>query len=168
MTTRQTALRPCKRRSTGSHNISYSRRNRRIACGRFLEISNSLGRTLELDQLLEKIAEVLLNTFRQADRCFIIFRDDQEHLIPRVIKLRRPTPDASPRFSRTIVRKCLDSTQAFLSEDASTDSKFSLSQSITDFRILSVMCARSSPAIGRSASFNSTVRIARRSSRKMI
>jgi phosphoserine phosphatase RsbU/P len=106
-----------------------------------LEISNSLVQTLELDQLLEKIAEVLLNTFRQADRCFIILRDEQDHLIPRVIKLRRPTPDASPRFSRTIVRKCLDSTQAFLSEDASTDSKFSLSQSITDFRILSVMCA---------------------------
>src|SRR5262249_26292620 len=58
-----------------------------------------------------------------------------------VIKLRRPTPDASPRFSRTIVRNCLDSMQAFLSEDASTDSKFSLSQSITDFRILSVICA---------------------------
>ena len=58
-----------------------------------------------------------------------------------MIKLRRPTPDASPRFSRTIVRNCLDSMQAFLSEDASTDSKFSLSQSITDFRILSVMCA---------------------------
>jgi len=106
-----------------------------------LEISNSLGQTLELDQLLEKIADVLLSTFRQADRCFIILRDDQEHLIPRVIKLRRPTPDASPRFSRTIVRKCLDSMQAFLSEDASTDSKFSLSQSITDFRILSVLCA---------------------------
>jgi serine phosphatase RsbU (regulator of sigma subunit)/pSer/pThr/pTyr-binding forkhead associated (FHA) protein len=106
-----------------------------------LEISNSLAQTLELDQLLEKIADVLLTTFRQADRCFIILSDDAGHLIPRVIKLRRPTPDASPRFSRTIVRNCLDSMQAFLSEDASTDSKFSLSQSITDFRILSVMCA---------------------------
>src|SRR5437588_2419589 len=107
-----------------------------------LEISNSLGRTLQIDQLLEKIADVLLNTFRQADRCFVILRDEATaHLIPRVIKLRRPTPDASPRFSRTIVRNCLDSMQAYLSEDASSDSKFSLSQSITDFRILSVMCA---------------------------
>jgi serine phosphatase RsbU (regulator of sigma subunit)/pSer/pThr/pTyr-binding forkhead associated (FHA) protein len=106
-----------------------------------LEISNSLGQTLELDQLLEKIADVLLRTFRQADRCFVILSDDSGHLIPRVIKLRRPTPDASPRFSRTIVKNCLDSMQAFLSEDASTDSKFSMSQSITDFRILSVMCA---------------------------
>jgi phosphoserine phosphatase RsbU/P len=106
-----------------------------------LEISNSLGQMLEVDQLLERVADVLLATFRQADRCFVILTDDAGHLIPRVIKLRRPTPDASPRFSRTIVRNCLDSMQAFLSEDASTDSKFSLSQSITDFRILSVMCA---------------------------
>ena len=43
----------------------------RSAAG-LLEISNSLAQTLELDQLLEKIAEVLLTTFRQADRCFII------------------------------------------------------------------------------------------------
>lgn len=107
-----------------------------------LEISNSLGQTLQIDQLFEKIADVLLNTFRQADRCFVIIRDESSgHLIPRVIKVRRPGNDSSPRFSRTIVRNCLDSMQAFLSEDASTDKMFEMSQSITDFRILSVMCA---------------------------
>ena len=107
-----------------------------------LEISNSLGQTLELAQLLEKVADVLLGTFRQADRCFVILLDEPTgHLIPRVTKLRRATPDASPRFSRTIVRKCLDTQQAFLSEDAATDAIFVPSQSIADFRILSVMCA---------------------------
>jgi serine phosphatase RsbU (regulator of sigma subunit) len=106
-----------------------------------LEIASTLGKALQLDDLLQKIADTLLTTFRQADRCFVILRDEAAgHLIPRVIKTRRPQADGSPRFSRTIVRNCLESMQAFLSEDASTDSKFSLSQSITDFRILSVMC----------------------------
>jgi sigma-B regulation protein RsbU (phosphoserine phosphatase) len=107
-----------------------------------LDIATALGQALSIDDLLQKVADVLLATFRQADRCFVITLDEASNqLVPRVIKTRRPQADASARFSRTIVRNCLDTQQAFLSEDASTDSKFSLSQSITDFRILSVMCA---------------------------
>jgi serine phosphatase RsbU (regulator of sigma subunit)/pSer/pThr/pTyr-binding forkhead associated (FHA) protein len=106
-----------------------------------LEIASTLGQTLKLDELLQKVADTLLTTFRQADRCFVILLDEPSgQLIPRVIKTRRPQTDGSPRFSKTIVKNCLTTMQAFLSEDASMDSKFSLSQSITDFRILSVMC----------------------------
>ncbi len=107
-----------------------------------LEVATTLAQSLTIDDLLQKIADTLLTTFRAADRCFVITKDEASgQLVPRVIKTRRPQPEGSPRFSRTIVRNCLDSQQAYLSEDASTDSKFSLSQSITDFRILSVMCA---------------------------
>ena len=114
--------------------------SRTIACA-LLEVATALAQTLSIDDLLQKVGDTLLSTFRQADRCFVITKDDVSgQLVPRVIKTRRPQADNSPRFSRTIVRNCLDSQQAYLSEDASTDSKFSLSQSITDFRILSVMC----------------------------
>jgi serine phosphatase RsbU (regulator of sigma subunit) len=107
-----------------------------------LEVATTLAQSLTIDDLLEKVADTLLTTFRPADRCFVITKDETSgQLVPRVIKTRRPQADNSPRFSRTIVRNCLDSQQAYLSEDASSDSKFSLSQSITDFRILSVMCA---------------------------
>jgi serine phosphatase RsbU (regulator of sigma subunit)/pSer/pThr/pTyr-binding forkhead associated (FHA) protein len=106
-----------------------------------LEVADALRQTLKLDDLLQKIADTLFGTFRQADRCFVLMRDEPSgQIIPRVIKTRRPQQDGSPRFSRTIVRNCLESMEAFLSEDATTDSKFALSQSITDFRILSVMC----------------------------
>src|SRR5262249_22195186 len=92
-------------------------------------------------ELLQKFADTLFGTFRQADRCFVILVDPPSgQLVPRVIKTRRPQADGSPRFSKTIVRKRLDSMQPFLSEDASTDSTFSLSQSLTDCSILSVMC----------------------------
>jgi serine phosphatase RsbU (regulator of sigma subunit)/pSer/pThr/pTyr-binding forkhead associated (FHA) protein len=107
-----------------------------------LEVATTLAQSLTIDDLLQKVADTLLSTFRQADRCFVITQDDSNgQLIPRVIRTRRQQADGSPRFSRTIVRTCLDSMQAYLSEDASTDSKLALSQSITDFRILSVMCA---------------------------
>lgn len=107
-----------------------------------LEISTALASTLQLDALLEKFGDILLATFRQADRCFIILHEETtKSLIPKVVKLRRGQSDGSPRFSRTIVRNALDSGKAFLSEDATSDTKFSLSQSITDFRILSVMVA---------------------------
>jgi serine phosphatase RsbU (regulator of sigma subunit)/pSer/pThr/pTyr-binding forkhead associated (FHA) protein len=108
-----------------------------------LEISTSLRGTLELDPLLPKIVDGLFQLFKQADRGFMILKEDgpSVKLIPKVIKTRRPTAEASARFSRSIVKQCLETVQAFLSDDASTDSRFGLSQSVADFRIRSVMCA---------------------------
>jgi serine phosphatase RsbU (regulator of sigma subunit) len=60
--------------------------------------------------------------------------------VPKVIKTRRPQDEANARFSRSIVRKCLETGEAFLSDDASADKRIPLSQSVLDFRIRSVMC----------------------------
>jgi sigma-B regulation protein RsbU (phosphoserine phosphatase) len=61
-------------------------------------------------------------------------------LLPRVVKTRRAHDEETARFSRSIVRRCLDTAQAFLSDDASRDDRIQLSQSVVDFRIRSVMC----------------------------
>jgi phosphoserine phosphatase RsbU/P len=106
-----------------------------------LEITNSLARTLEIDTLLPKIIENLFQIFKQADRGFVIIRDDGGRLIPKVIRTRREKDESTARFSRTIINRCIDTGQAFLSEDAMADDRVSLSQSISDFRIRSVMCA---------------------------
>jgi serine phosphatase RsbU (regulator of sigma subunit)/pSer/pThr/pTyr-binding forkhead associated (FHA) protein len=107
-----------------------------------LEISGNLAKTLELDPLLPKIVESLFQLFRQADRCFIILREEvSKKLIPKVIKTRRAHDEANARFSRRIVNQCMETVQALLSDDAATDSRFGMSQSIADFRIRSVMCA---------------------------
>jgi hypothetical protein len=74
-----------------------------------LEISTGLSKTLELDPLLNQIAETVLGMFRQADRCFIILQEEGERLIAKVVKTRRPSAGDDPRFSRTIVRRCLKS-----------------------------------------------------------
>jgi serine phosphatase RsbU (regulator of sigma subunit) len=100
---------------------------------------------MELDTLFPRIADSLFQIYKQADRCFLIQREPREdpagRLVPRLIKTRRMSTESSARFSRTIAQECLKSAQAFLSEDASSDSRFAMAQSIADFRIRSVMVA---------------------------
>jgi serine phosphatase RsbU (regulator of sigma subunit)/pSer/pThr/pTyr-binding forkhead associated (FHA) protein len=107
-----------------------------------LEISANLAKTLQLDALLPKIADSLFHLFRQADRCFLIVAGEgPDKLQPRVVKTRRAADESTARFSRSIVRRALETAQAFLSDDASRDDRIQLSQSVVDFRIRSVMCA---------------------------
>jgi serine phosphatase RsbU (regulator of sigma subunit)/pSer/pThr/pTyr-binding forkhead associated (FHA) protein len=104
-----------------------------------LEITTVLTKTLNVQALFPQIADELFKVFKQADRCFIIELDDDKKLRPTVIKARRHTA-GNERFSRTIVRKCLETLQSYLSEDASSDSDVSAAQSIAEFKIRSVMC----------------------------
>jgi sigma-B regulation protein RsbU (phosphoserine phosphatase) len=115
-----------------------------------LEISSTLSKTLNLDALMPKIVESLFQLFRQADRCFVIQAEEgSKRLLPRVVRTRRPHDEANARPSRTIVRRCLETAQAFLSGDASRDDRIQLSQSVVDFRIRSVMCVPLCTAEGK-------------------
>jgi len=121
-----------------------------------LAISQSLSRTLELEPLLDQVAELLLKEFRQADRVFLILMDETGKPIPKAIKARRAGMDEElidrgrvnllhaarreTRFSRTIVKKAVESKKSFLSEDASSDASLGPAASIAEFRIRSVMC----------------------------
>lgn len=113
-----------------------------------LDISASLSRTLELEPLLGEVAQILLGVFRQADRCFVILLDDNGRPVPKVQRNRRPGFDDT-RFSRTIVKKTLDSLQSYLSEDASSDASLGPAASIAEFKIRSVMCVPLVTAEGR-------------------
>src|SRR5215213_4795581 len=104
-----------------------------------LDITTALSKTLDLDALLPQIADELFKVFKQADRCFIIQLDEDNRLRPVVTKVRRQAA-GNERFSRTIVRRCLETLQSYLSEDATSDSDVSAAQSIAEFKIRSVMC----------------------------
>ncbi len=105
-----------------------------------LSITSELTQTLDLETLLPQVVQKLFEVFKQADRCFVIFYEEaSDTLMPQVTRTRRDNDD-SPRFSRTIVRNCLNTGQAYLTEDAGADGQFNLSQSISDYRIRSVMC----------------------------
>lgn len=112
-----------------------------------LRLTTELTESLNTEELLPKIVDSLFQVFRQADRGFIILSEEQK-LIPKVMKTRRSQDEDTARFSRKIVNRCLETAEAILSEDATADKRFDLSQSIADCRIRSVMCA---PLIGRSS-----------------
>ncbi|MDW8267363.1 MAG: SpoIIE family protein phosphatase [Gemmataceae bacterium] len=111
-----------------------------------LNIAASLGGVLDLESLLRKVAENLFAVFRQADRCFLILKDEASgQLVPRLVHTRYPRGESHALFSRSIVRRCLESLEALLSEDVPRDRRFERSYSVIESRIRSVMCV---PLIG--------------------
>jgi serine phosphatase RsbU (regulator of sigma subunit)/pSer/pThr/pTyr-binding forkhead associated (FHA) protein len=106
-----------------------------------LEISHALGRALALDDVLPKILNGLFKIFVQADRGFIVLREESGRLVPRWTKVRREENEDTIRISRTICNHVMEQKEAILSADAANDQRFEMSQSIADFRIRSMMCA---------------------------
>jgi phosphoserine phosphatase RsbU/P len=105
-----------------------------------LEVGIDLTQTTRTDDLLPKIIDKLFQVFRQADRGFIILKEDDK-LIAKVIRTRREGQDDKTRFSRKIVNRCMETGQAILSEDAQADAQFDMSQSIADCKIRSMVVA---------------------------
>ena len=107
-----------------------------------IEISNNLGSTLSVKEILPKLLDSLFNIFVQADRGFIIMRPRPDApLVPVASKARRPGDEDNMRISRTIVEQAVEGKQAILSADAATDERFNMAQSIADFQIRSLICA---------------------------
>ena len=106
-----------------------------------MEIMQSLGKALALDDVLPQVLKSLFKIFVQADRGFIVLQTPEGRLVPRWVRLRREDATDTVRISRTIIRKVMESKEAILSADAANDDRFELSQSIADFRIRSMMCA---------------------------
>ena len=107
-----------------------------------IEISKSLSRALSLDEILPRLLESLFKIFVQADRGFVILREPQTNkLIPRAIRSRNEDDQGVVRISRTIVNQAIEQKEAILSADASSDQRFDMAQSVSDFSIRSMMCA---------------------------
>jgi phosphoserine phosphatase RsbU/P len=111
-----------------------------------LEISNNLGKTLSVDEILPKLLDSLFKIFVQADRGFVVMRPKVDGpLVPVAVKNRREGDDHKMRISRTIVEEVVQTRKAILSADAASDERFGMAQSIADFSIRSMICA---PMIG--------------------
>lgn len=106
-----------------------------------MEITRALAKTTSLEQVFPVVLDYLFDIFRQADRGFVVLQDPVRGLQPLGMKVRREQDEESIRISRTIVRHVMESQQAIISADATSDSRFDLAQSITDFRIRSLTCA---------------------------
>lgn len=108
-----------------------------------LEISKSLSRAANLEQVLDKTLEGLFRIFAQADEGFIMLRDQEKNkLVVKATKTRRKAEgDDQVHVSMTIVRKALDTSEGILSANALDDSRFKTSESLSSLRIRSMICA---------------------------
>jgi len=106
-----------------------------------VEITQSLGRVLALDEVLPTVLESLLRIFQQADRGFIVLQTESGELDPRWHIVRTHSGEDTVRISRTIVRRVMESKEAILTADATQDERLDSSQSISELKIRSMMCA---------------------------
>jgi sigma-B regulation protein RsbU (phosphoserine phosphatase) len=107
-----------------------------------MEISQNLARTLKIEEVLPKILESLFKIFPQADRGFVVLKDASSGALQvQSLRTRRDDNAESARLSMTILREAMSKARAILSADAATDKRFSLSDSVSNLRIRSVMCA---------------------------
>ena len=103
-----------------------------------LKITQALGRTLDLEDVLSKMLDGLFEIFPHADRALVLLIEG-DRLVPRAVKHRHDWQE-SIQYSKTIVRQAMDQRQAILSQDAVVDERFTHAQSIADFQIRSIMC----------------------------
>ena len=105
------------------------------------KITHALSESVERNQVLAKILDFLLELFTNADRGFIILKNEAGDLEPVDWKTRHAADDEQIRISKTIVKQVIDSKRPVISSDAAVDDRFDLAQSIVDFEIRSLMCA---------------------------
>ncbi|MBI3412025.1 MAG: SpoIIE family protein phosphatase [Planctomycetes bacterium] len=104
-----------------------------------VEIAQNLGRTLELDPVLDKLLEQLLRLFPLADRALVILYEGDK-LVVRAQKCRGMMDETAIPFSRTIVRRALDEGAGLLSDDVQTDQRFQSSDTLSGLDLHSLLC----------------------------
>jgi serine phosphatase RsbU (regulator of sigma subunit) len=117
-----------------------------------VEIAQHLGRTLEVQPLLEKLLEQLFRLFPQAERGLVIL-GDKEPFTVRAQRQRHQKPVDLPgssdgrdfAFSRSLVLKALDEGVGLLSEDVSDDPKVAKTATFMALQLRSFLCV---PLIG--------------------
>jgi len=107
-------------------------------------VANSLVSIHDLQELLEEVMNQLFQIFPQADRGFVMLKEEgTEDLRARVIRSRaaRPGEAVEIRISSAVVNEIMTKRKAVLSSDALSDERFSDRLSIVNFQIRSMMAA---------------------------
>src|SRR5262249_42988745 len=84
-----------------------------------LEISENLRKPRTRHRVFPKFVDRLSRVSKQPARCFITLVEDATgRLLPKVTRPRRVQDETNARFSRSIVKQCLESKALFLSNNA--------------------------------------------------
>src|SRR5271156_5871838 len=101
-------------------------------------ISQELGGTLILSEVLDRIFNSLFEIFPRAERGFVLLKDPaSEALLPEIIR-SRTGPAGELKISKTVLNRVLDAGQAILCKDLAEE--FPESASVSDSKIRSLMC----------------------------
>jgi signal transduction histidine kinase/ActR/RegA family two-component response regulator len=105
-----------------------------------LEISRSLVGALGLGEVLHKVLHALFRIFPQAERGIVLLQEEGSGtLVPAAVEVRGGGP-AGLVVSRAIQDYVLAEGKVVLSEDVSTDARFSDSRSLEEAHIRSLIC----------------------------
>jgi phosphoserine phosphatase RsbU/P len=106
-----------------------------------LEITQALGRELQVDQVLPKMLETLFNIFPQAEQGFVLLREGNEgKLKVKASRTRGGNETDSVAVSMTVVRYAMQTGEPILSDNISDDSRFKNSTALSKMQIRSIMC----------------------------
>jgi phosphoserine phosphatase RsbU/P len=101
-------------------------------------ISQELGSTLLLNEVLEKVFNSLFEIFPRAERGFVLLKvPGSDTLMPELIRSRNETVGEFS-VSKSVLRRVLDGGQAILCKDLAEE--FPESASLSDSKIRSLMC----------------------------
>ncbi len=105
------------------------------------EVGNAINSIQAIDQLLDKIAEKLLDAFAHAERVCILLQGENGSFEPRFVKNRAAGPRQPLHISRSIVKKSAEEQVCIVAKDAAHDDRFSAVESIIVMNLRSFMCA---------------------------
>jgi signal transduction histidine kinase len=105
------------------------------------EAVHTTSHILDLDQLLEKIMDLIFKTI-DADRgCIMLRHPESTALEPKALRWRQShRPDEKMTISRTIMDHVLRNRQGVIVSDAARDERFNSGQSIVRFGIREAIC----------------------------
>jgi signal transduction histidine kinase len=105
------------------------------------EASQAVSHILDIDQLLDKIVDLIFRSI-EADRgCVMLRHPDSGHFEPKAVRWRDDTARTEKmNISRTIMEHVLREKEGILVSDATRDERFASGQSIVRFGIREVIC----------------------------
>ncbi len=105
------------------------------------EVVNAINSIRTIDQLLDQIAEKLLDVFVDVQRACILLGDGNKDFRPSFMKNRVQGLNYPFPISRSIVNKSVEEQVCIVANDASHDARFSAAESVMAMKLRSVMCA---------------------------
>ncbi len=105
------------------------------------KVSNILSQPLHIDNILDNVADCVLDFFHRIDKSAIILTDKETGTVSKVIvKCQDEREDASKWYSQDVVEQVLQDGNAVMIPNTDVDDEYHLSDTLKMSKIGSVMC----------------------------